>query len=145
MAKKTEKDLTEKQTEELVQKVLLMEGYERNEYVLGVLSEFVGMVFDEERTKVGQKAQLCEALADHEKLVRERAAGVPEDQRSMVDAGELVAVQFVQGAVDKAFGFSTYSGPQRRSYIQKAIKEQLATVKAELDPVRHILEAFKIT
>lgn len=143
MAKKTEKALTEKQTEDLVQKILLIEGCERNEYTLGVLSEFVGMVFDEERTKVGQKDQLCDALADQERLVRERATGVPEDQRSMVDAGELMALQFVRGAVDKAFGFSTYSGPQRRSYIQKAIRQQLATVKAELDPVRHILEAFR--
>lgn len=140
---KAVKTVTDDQVEEITKLILLIEGHARNEYVLGILSEFVGMVFDEQRTKAGQHAELCGALDAQVESVRGRVLDTPEDQRTLVDAGELVALQFVKEAVSKAFGFSTYSGPQRRAYILKEIKKELETVTAKLDPVRHILEDFQ--
>lgn len=132
--------LTDAQENELVEKILVLEGLVRSEYVYGVMSEFVDMVFDEQRTKAGQSSQLIEAITEQIDLVRERVAATPVEERTLVDAGELTALWIVKGLVMKAFGFSTYSGPQRRSYIKKGIRKEIEELSAKIGPVRHILD-----
>lgn len=138
-----EQQMIEEETQELVQMIMVLDGQDRYQGVLQIWSVFIGMVFQEERTKAGQSAKIRSALKEHEAKVRERAAKVAPENRSMSDAGELMAMQFIAPVVAKAFDFSTYSASKRCAYIRNALCAEIESVKAQIEPVRHILEEFR--
>lgn len=137
--------LTEDQTAEFVDIILVLDGQNRYQEVLQIWSTYIGMVFEQERTKDGQGAEIRGPLQEQEKIIRDRATKMLPENSNMIDAAELMAIQFIAPIVEKAFDFSTYSGAKRCEYIQNRIREEIEHVKAQIDPVRHILDLFKET
>lgn len=137
-----EEHITEEETAELVQMIMQLGAQDRYQEVLGIWKTYIGMVFDEQRTKVGQAFEIRNSLREHERDVRERALTVPASKRSFNDAAEIMAINFIVPVVAQAFDFSTYSGAKRCAYIQRALQVEIDDVNAKIDPVRHILDEF---
>lgn len=138
----TEQQMTEEETEKLVEMIMHLGAQDRYQEVLTIWHTYIGMVFEEQRTKAGQASAIRSSLRDREKLVRERAAAAKPEDRNFHDPAEIMVINFIAPVVAQAFDFSTYSGAKRCAYIQKAIAEEVAEVNAKIDPVRHILDEF---
>lgn len=138
-------ELNDAEIEKLIQMVLVLEGQDRYAEVLQIWSKYIQMVFEEQRTKANQSAEIRASLQEQDKLVRARAAQVPPEERNMIDAAEILAIDFITPIVNQAFDFSTYSGARRCSYIRDAIGKEVQEVLDKVNPLRYILEEFKET
>lgn len=138
-----EEAMTDEQMAEFVDMIMVLAGQARYQEVLGIWSEYMQRLFEEIRRKEDQHWQIRAILGEMKQLVMDRAASTPPEERNMEDAAEVMAINFISPIVEEAFGFSTYSGARRCSYIRSRIGKEIENVKAQVDPVRHILDEIR--
>ena len=128
--------LTDAEMDELVEKIQLAAGLRRYVKVLGIWSTYVGMVFDEKRTKDKQSVALRTSLREQREAC---VADAQDEEKRVYAAAGVMAIDMVSRAVAQAFDFSTYSGAKRCAFIQKAIQEEIDGVQETLLPLQEIL------
>lgn len=138
-----QKEFTETQMDELVEMILLLDARARYSEVLGIWSEYFVMVFNEKNTKNKQYTSINKSLSDQVDIVTKRAKESNIEEKSYIDAAEIMAINFIKLIVERAFKFSTYTTNKRLSYICNKLSEESKSTETEIGPLRYILDDLK--
>lgn len=138
------KELTHEEViENIVETVMILDAQDYYADVLQIWAKYIGMVFEEEKRKDGQRSRIMDALSEQREKIQTQAAGLSKDEPNYYFAAQVLAIDVIRPVVAQSFDFSTYSGAKRCAYIQKAISEEIACTLEKLAPVRHIMEEFR--
>lgn len=134
----------EEQIEKITQIVMMVYAQDHYASRLKTWAEYIGMVFEEARTKNQQQQEITDAIAEHRDNVVKQAKLISPEERDFMPAAEILCLDFIGAAVDKAFKFSTYSTRRRAEHIQESIATEIKVTLSKVEPLRSTLEEFGV-